>query len=290
MSNFQPAGCLDPLDPLSEYETVSYHSLAISPSTSKVRFPSRSVSNTTSSLPSSTLALTGPSHNYDLYRPQTGSPQGAVAKTLAVNCYNMHTNQNTYGDPDASDPGSNDDFVDIGTTPGPTGSFNGTDMDFDSPKTEAAFFYLESSARYIDPRATSASLPTTNSLPTQSSNVCTVWPDMHQQQAAVAKAQALQKQQQQIVQQQRQRAAAGRPGQTQRARVGHLPTNHLVEDTISQRKDEEEMDGDEQLLTSEEGEKLSNKERRQLRNRLSARAFRSRRKGKSLSNRPDKRS
>lgn len=46
------------------------------------------------------------------------------------------------------------------------------------------------------------------------------------------------------------------------------------------RKDEEEMDEDERLLASEEGKKLSSKERRQLRNKVSARAFRSRRKGK----------
>jgi hypothetical protein len=45
------------------------------------------------------------------------------------------------------------------------------------------------------------------------------------------------------------------------------------------RKDEEEMDEDERLLASEEGKKLSSKERRQLRNKVSARAFRSRRKG-----------
>jgi hypothetical protein len=47
------------------------------------------------------------------------------------------------------------------------------------------------------------------------------------------------------------------------------------------RKEEDEMDEDERLLASEEGKKLSSKERRQLRNKVSARAFRSRRKGKS---------
>lgn len=47
------------------------------------------------------------------------------------------------------------------------------------------------------------------------------------------------------------------------------------------KKDEDEMDEDERLLASEEGKKLSSKERRQLRNKVSARAFRSRRKGQS---------
>ncbi|KAF3926840.1 hypothetical protein ABW20_dc0102339 [Dactylellina cionopaga] len=44
------------------------------------------------------------------------------------------------------------------------------------------------------------------------------------------------------------------------------------------KKDEEDMDEDERLLASEEGKKLTSKERRQLRNKVSARAFRSRRK------------
>lgn len=60
--------------------------------------------------------------------------------------------------------------------------------------------------------------------------------------------------------------SASSPGQT-------LP--HIAR----MKKDEEEMDEDERLLASEEGKKLSSKERRQLRNKVSARAFRSRRKG-----------
>lgn len=305
MSIPQPPGCLDPLDSLldlSEYETVSYQSPAISPSasSSKGRFSSRSVSNTPASLPPAQPTLTGPSHNYDLYRQQTGIPQGAVANTLAVNAYNTHIPQYNYGEVDASAL-SGEDFIDFGTAPGRNGSFNDTDMDFDSPKAEPAFFYPESSAEYIDPNSIGAS--------TQSGNVGRLWPGMHQQQAAVAKAQAQQKQQQQIAQLQRQSAAGARPTPVPRARAPHPSTNPLVEEKISQllnsmrqssnmteddsqssghmsnaqrmRKDEEEMDEDERLLASEEGKKLSSKERRQLRNKVSARAFRSRRKGKS---------
>jgi len=44
------------------------------------------------------------------------------------------------------------------------------------------------------------------------------------------------------------------------------------------RKEDGDKDEDEQLLASEDGKKLSSKERRQLRNKVSARAFRSRRK------------
>lgn len=308
MSTQQPAGCLDPLDSLldlSEYETVSYQSPAISPSTQKSRFSSRSVSNTPSTLPSSTPTLTGPSHNYDLYRQQTGIPQGAIANTLAVNSFNTQINQFGYGDADVAGMGSADDFVDFGTAPGRNGSLNDSDMDFDSPKAEPAFFYPENSADFIDPSSITGTIPM-NGLPTQSGNVGRLWPGMHQQQAAVAKAQAQQKQQQQIIQQQRQ--AAGVRPQQQRVRAPHPPTNPLVEEKISQllnsmrqssvttegddsqtsatgmsqtqraKKEEEEMDEDERLLASEEGKKLSSKERRQLRNKVSARAFRSRRK------------
>lgn len=56
----------------------------------------------------------------------------------------------------------------------------------------------------------------------------------------------------------------------------------LLPHIIRAKKDEEDMDEDERLLASEEGKKLSSKERRQLRNKVSARAFRSRRKGQFL--------
>lgn len=57
-------------------------------------------------------------------------------------------------------------------------------------------------------------------------------------------------------------------------------SNSFMANMSRMKKDEEEMDDDERLLASEEGKKLSSKERRQLRNKVSARAFRSRRKGK----------
>lgn len=59
--------------------------------------------------------------------------------------------------------------------------------------------------------------------------------------------------------------------------------NDVLPHIARMKKDEEEMDEDERLLASEEGKKLSSKERRQLRNKVSARAFRSRRKGKTAS-------
>lgn len=313
-SNSQ-GSCLDPLDSLldlSAYDKLSYHSPSISPSTTKSQFVGRAVSNTPALLPTSVKQeISGPSHNYGMYKQQTGIPQGAVASTLAVN----QMNQYGFADSYLSGIGSTDDFVDFGTAPGRNGSFNDMEMEFDSPLGEPAFFYPEqSSPEFINPSAIgSSSLSPTTVLPTQSSNVGRLWPGMHQQQAALAKAQAQQKQQQQIIQQQRQNVTAGHQRQPsqQRSRGSHQPTDPIVEEKISQllnsmrqssvatddgesstpnanhlshaqrmRKEEEDMDEDERLLASEEGKKLSSKERRQLRNKVSARAFRSRRKGK----------
>lgn len=209
--------------------------------------------------------------------------------------------------------GVEEEFVDFGTAPSRNGSFNPSeiDMEFGSPGSEPAYFYPDSaSPEFINPSAiggNNISMPTV--LPTQTtSNVGRLFPGMHQQQAALAKAQAQQKQQQQIIQQQRQNAmGAQQRQQSQRPRASNQPTDPIVEEKISQllnsmrqssvatedgqtpgssqlthqqrmRKEEEDMDEDERLLASEEGKKLSSKERRQLRNKVSARAFRSRRK------------
>ena len=315
-SNSQ-ANCLDPLDSLidfSDYETVSYKSElkspALSPSTSMSGF-SRSVSSTPANIPSQPT-LSGPSHNYELYRQTTGIPPGSVANTLAVN---QSLNQFGFTDSYLAGLSPSDDFVDFGTAPTQT-SFNTSDidMDFDSPTNEPAFFFSEQTSDFIDPSTIGANhgLPSTQMVSTQSGNVGRLWPGMHQKQAAIAKAQAQQKQQQAIITQQRQQALGGQQPrqQSQRPRASHAPSDPIVEEKISQllnsmrqnseatdsgdadtpnasashasrmRKEEEEMDEDERLLASEEGKKLSSKERRQLRNKVSARAFRSRRKGK----------
>lgn len=294
--------CLDPLDSLidfSEYETVQYQSPTVSPTGQKQQFVTRTVSNTPPTLPSS-QTMSGPSHNYDLYRQQTGIPQGAIANTLAINMNNSHINQYAFTDNYLSGLSPSDEFVDFGKT----------DMEFDSPTGEPAFFYPEQPANeFIDPSAMTSASSAPQITPDQStSNVGRLWPGMHQQQAAIAKAQAQQKQQQQIIQQQRQAAMAQQQPKPQRTKGSHPPTDPIVEEKISQllnsmrhssvstedndknslpmpsrsRKDEDEMDEDERLLASEEGKKLSSKERRQLRNKVSARAFRSRRKGEYI--------
>jgi hypothetical protein len=315
-SNSQ-TGCLDPLESLvdfSEYDAVPYKTefkaADLSSSTSKSAF-STSLASTPSTLPSSQPSLPGPSHNYELYRQTTGIPPGSVANTLAVN-----PSMNQYGFTDSYLAGLSpgDEFVDFGTAPRPSFNPSEMDMEFSSSGKEPAFFYPEQSSDFVDPSAIGGNhgLPAATVLPAQPGHGGRLWPGMHQQQAALAKAQAQQKQQQAIIQQQRQNVVGGqqpRPPR-QRPRASHVPTDPLVEEKISQllssmrqssvttdgedphtpnanmsqvsrmRKDEEEMDEDERLLASEEGKKLSSKERRQLRNKVSARAFRSRRKGK----------
>jgi hypothetical protein len=147
-SNSQ-ASCLDPLDSLidfSEYETVPYKSEfkspAISPSTSKAGF-SRSMSSTPATLPPSQPTLSGPSHNYELYRQTTGIPPGSVANTLAVN---QSINQYGFTDSYLAGLSPNDDFVDFGTAPGQTPFNADMDMEYGSPSNEPAFFYPEQSS------------------------------------------------------------------------------------------------------------------------------------------------
>lgn len=309
-----PANCLDPLDSLidySEYETVSYQSPSISPASSKLQFvrPVASTPNATNALLSSSQqTLSGPSHNYDMYKQQTGIPSGSIQSTLAMNTTNMYT----YGYMSGINTG--DDFIDFKTAP--SASLFDMDPEFESPSTEFAYLSfpdhtVNSSSEYVNPSVISGqqTVQSSSVLPSQTNKPGQVWPGMHQQ-AAMAKAQLQQKQQQQLIQQQQQRAQSMAQPKQQRTK-SHQPTDPIVEEKISQllnsmrqssvtttsdaddaqtpnnpthshrlRKDEEEMDEDERLLASEEGKKLSSKERRQLRNKVSARAFRSRRKGK----------
>jgi hypothetical protein len=131
------------------------------------------------------------------------------------------------------------------------------------------------------------------------------YPGMHQQAALRAQQQAQQQRQQQLLAMKQREAEQHSQGSR---RPSHHPVDPHTEETIARvvnqirqssnmgehsmspdplnglphiaraRKDEDDMDEDERLLNSEEGKKLSSKERRQLRNKVSARAFRSRRK------------
>ncbi|KAG7135087.1 BZIP-type transcription factor MBZ1 like protein [Verticillium longisporum] len=197
-----------------------------------------------------------------------------------------------------------DDMFDFNAAPSAHSHSQGSgsldmDMDFDSPPESQYFFPGTEST--INPNAIGGQESPV--LPSQSGNVGRLWPGMHTQAAALAKAQAQQRAQQQMIQSQQQQRQQSQPQQTRPRTKSAQPTDPIVEQKITQllnsmrnksaseddgsmpmlnisrpKKDEDDMDEDERLLASEEGKKLSSKERRQLRNKVSARAFRSRRK------------
>lgn len=304
--------------PTPSISPLSAHSKSVSTPTSSTnnqtsRYPIQS-----------TQQFAGPSHQYEQYKQQAGLPVGALANTFALNQVDQFSygrNQQFYGTMQPSDGyfgmdiNTGDDYLKFGSALG-LGSSIDMDLDFNNSPTND-LPVLNSS--FVDPAAIGGQESTPQSLTTQA-HPGRVWPGMHQQQAALAKAQAEAQQQQQ---QQRTLATqkplpsthsrqASRNGSTSKP-----PTDPIVEESISRllnqmrhssvassndddaatptgngtlsnsarmRKDEEDMDEDERLLASEEGKKLSSKERRQLRNKVSARAFRSRRKGMTLGN------
>lgn len=206
-----------------------------------------------------------------------------------------------------------DDFFDFNTAPSqnPFNFSQDIDMDFGSPQ-DVFMPSIDSASTYVDPAALGREEVTTQLTP----NNGRAWVGMHSQQAKVhqqqkEQAMAQQQKQQQASAQHSQKAAS----QPKRSNGSRPPPDPVVEERISrllnhmrqssvqssnddesatptghsnssqngrQRKDEEDMDEDERLLASEEGKKLSSKERRQLRNKVSARAFRSRRKGELI--------
>ena len=171
------------------------------------------------------------------------------------------------------------------------------DFDFSNNPVEMDFDVSSDTPNFVSPNA----LVVGNNT---SSPVKRIYPGMHSQQAARAKAQ---KQEQEQARKQSQAlqdqkpllspsAAKSAKDPVVEASISRLLSKMRADSTVSApedkespagmsgmpriKKDEEDMDEDELLLASEEGKKLSSKERRQLRNKVSARAFRSRRKGK----------
>lgn len=324
-------GMMDPIDSLldlSEYDNANqYNSPALSPATTKNSFVRTTAASTPSSMLSASQQMTGPSHQYDQYKQQTGFVPGALANTFAVT-QNSNPQMAGYNNFDMNfiNMNSADEMFDFNTAPnGASVSPSDIDLEFESPAADQSFFFAEQQipsapASVIVPSHEPHGMQSPPVLAanggSQNGSVGRLWPGMHQQ-AAMAKAQAQQRQQQQIIQQQqRQRQSASSQGQmkpdqqmqqqpqSQRAKAGQ-PSDPIVEQKITQllssmrakpsssdgsmggmgnisrlKKDEDDMDEDERLLASEEGKKLTSKERRQLRNKVSARAFRSRRKGK----------
>ncbi|PYI07155.1 hypothetical protein BO78DRAFT_105121 [Aspergillus sclerotiicarbonarius CBS 121057] len=258
------------------------------------------------------VAFQGPSHQYDEHKQQTGLPPGALAHAMTFN----HMNGMGYGAPSPGFAMNGDMYansqlkredapMDFNSPP----TRNPSEMDLESDNMGAVPAYFISpnpsnKSQFVDPNALGG-----HEVVPASTQVGRMYPGMHQQQAAMAKAAQQQKHheylRQQHLQQQRRMEEhmhhnAAPHSQTPR------PSNPAVDERISRllqqmrqsasspddspspasvlpqmakaKKDEQDMDEDERLLASEEGKKLSSKERRQLRNKVSARAFRSRRK------------
>jgi bZIP-type transcription factor MBZ1 len=259
---------------------------------------------------SSQQTFAGPSFQYEQYRQQTGLPVGGLANTFAVNQTSglQHFDgQGGFVMPNeiSTFPLTKIDDFDFARH----SSFDMTDVDFedDSPTDLPAMYYPGGSSKaFVSP----TNLISSNASPSTSTPIQRIYPGMHSQQAAQKaqeKQQELIRQQQQ--QQQQQQPPRQVPGQKPLPK-SQLVKDPAVEESISRilsqmrqksvatseedgtpvpsisnmprmKKEDDDMDEDERLLASEEGKKLSSKERRQLRNKVSARAFRSRRKGKS---------
>ncbi|KAL8872936.1 MAG: hypothetical protein Q9174_001524 [Haloplaca sp. 1 TL-2023] len=310
-SSFSPNNNFDTLD-MDQFINFDPSHVLPTPSYSPELARSASISTPNPSMeyidnlhlaPSPQQTFAGPSHQYELHKQQTGLPVGALANTFAIN----QADHMVYGHAQrmlGSNPSDtySEDLFNFNTAPAPYRSMGSDmDLDFNSP--------LDVPSHYVDPTTVSGQESSVSSVPTKQR----AWPGMHQRQAAM-KAQAEAQQQQQQHKQQtatHQRHASASQQSTQRPLVNAPPAKDpIVEERISRllnqmrhesvsssnddtatptaqagsahlgrgRKDEEDMDEDERLLASEEGKKLSSKERRQLRNKVSARAFRSRRK------------
>lgn len=256
--------------------------------------PVPTVLHQTSDFSSNPQAFSGPSYQYDSHRQQTGLPMGAYANTLAVNQANgLHyrAGNNGYVMPTET---LNVPLTDLGDFDFNQSQFD-MDMENESPADVSSMFYAGSQS----------SISPATQIPPR------IYPGMHTQQANQAKMQQAQKQQEAMRQQKQ--MPAGQQSLPSSSSKSPATKDPHVEESISRllnrmrqnsagstgddddddkspnsgmsnlprlKKDEDEMDEDERLLNSEEGKKLSSKERRQLRNKVSARAFRSRRKGK----------
>ncbi|KAM3423758.1 hypothetical protein BST61_g1163 [Cercospora zeina] len=240
----------------------------------------------------------GPSHDYGQFKQQVGLPVGSLANMPQPGMF------------DGFNSGIDTDFH------SGFGWNSGLDMDsemtMDFTSQQSVFYPTDSpSGNFVDPNSIGGQEPARNV-----GRLWPGMHSQQAQQAAMqkaAQAQALQQRQMKMQAQHaqyRQAANTVQPSQasSQHAkRASHVTEPH-VEESISRllnqmrqnnntgnsddagspsdalphiarmKKDEEEMDDDERLLASEEGKKLSSKERRQLRNKVSARAFRSRRK------------
>lgn len=302
------------LDTFINFDQLAYTSadaagpkvaLAGQPSITNTEYPSDGRSPSFASNGQSPVAFQAPSHHYEEHRQQTGLPPGALSMT-----YNqvspMRFGNGAQGYPMNSEMMAghvkrDEAPFDFNTVP----SRNPSEMEIESDGMNPAPYFLPTNPnknQYVDPNALGGHELAQAGPSTQ---VGRMYPGMHQQQAAMAKA-AQQQKQDELVRQQQVQQRGVEDGQSALPRSGrgsdpvlderisrllqHMkqtaaaagetsPSPSAMPQMAKTKKDEADMDEDERLLASEEGKKLSSKERRQLRNKVSARAFRSRRKG-----------
>ena len=308
-----PSNCVDSLD-ITQYinpESMSLPSPSISPKLSSIESSTIATPTTSSQrfvTQPAEQTFSGPSHQYEQYKQQSSLPVGAVANTFAlIEAEHYPYGQDSYNMITPTDGflGMNmaDDFIDFGTAP------NQADVDMDFSSSSQRMPVLSST--YINPAAVGGQEASPKPQPqSNSSQPMRAWPGMHQQAAMQAKAQAEAQAEAQAQRQQQQMRQQSVPRSHTPSHTRQGNSDPHVEESIARlldgmrrssvsssrtgdhdgsdghyshsariKKDEEDMDEDERLLASEEGKKLSSKERRQLRNKVSARAFRSRRKG-----------
>lgn len=247
-----------------------------------------------------------PSHEYERFKQQTGIPTGAIP--------GLNAGYNT-GFPMFSSSGLDEMSMMGGDSMMEGGWNSGLPMGMDFQQSNNFFFNDNSQDDFVDPSSISQEeVPQQRVYPGmhQQAALAKAQQQQQAQQQRVQQQIAIQKQQQAMQQQQQQQQTRQNrvPSTSQGSRKTSSPlseaqTEAAIARTLAQiradsqnassgmsdgnqgllphiiraKKDEEDMDEDERLLASEEGKKLSSKERRQLRNKVSARAFRSRRKG-----------
>ena len=254
--------------------------------------------------------FSGPSHDYNLYKQQVGLPVGSLANVQPQSMFNGY--DSNMGDMEFGWASGIDIDADMSM------DFNNPQssmppMFFQAPASNA-------SESFVDPNSIGGHEEPTSNVGRLWPGMHSQQAQQMSMQKA-AQTQAMQQRQMKLQAQHAQYRTVGNSQQSQQAqttpqpsqghakRLSHASEPH-VEESISRllsqmrngnsasaddddddneilphiarmKKDEEDMDEDERLLASEEGKKLSSKERRQLRNKVSARAFRSRRKGMS---------
>jgi len=262
----------------------------------------------------------GPSHEYDRFRQQTGIPVGDVGNLSHLNQpidsfggFNSGIDEMSFG---SGMDGSWATGIDMDADMNMGFGSNVPAMFYQPNKARGDFVDPTNMETIDEPQSNVGRLwPGMHQQQAQQLAMAKAraQQQQQQQQAQFMRQQQMQQKQHQLQQQQQQLAQQSKSAGKQRA--SSQQTDPHVEESISRllnnmrqnthvatipeddddasnsfmanmsrmKKDEEDMDDDERLLASDEGKKLSSKERRQLRNKVSARAFRSRRKGVSLS-------